>query len=769
MALPIIYLLLTGSGTLTLNGVNTFGSSGSATMTIASGTTLTIGGAGQLNSGSYARTITDNGTLNYNSSAAQTLSGIISGTGALTQNGSGNLTLSAYNTFTGNTVVNAGTLTLADGANQNNSSVVLGTLTINPGATVKLANPNALGGNVFNGSTVYTTPVNISGGTLDISAGPGSASVVEGLDTTFNLMGATISSSGGGWLTQGGYGGSSPGAINTLATNISSVISASLYLYSSGGATITTAAGTVPSGIDLNISGVITDGGGGFSVTKAGAGVLALTAANTYTGNTIISAGTLQLGDGVSAIGSVAGNIDDQATLVFANPSAQTYAGVISDGGSVVKTGAGTLTLSGANSYSGSTTVSNGALIVTAPQSISGSVTVADGATLGATASADAVYMSPSSLTLGSSTGATLSFGALGTVNPLLNVSGALTLNGATTINITSCPSLPANLPLISFSSIGGSGYFVRGSLPPGVTANLATNGNTIYLNVTTGAASFEWTGLNNTNWDKTTTNNWSNNGASAVYADGAPVQFDDTSAQTNVNVAETVAPSAMIVSNNTDHYTFSSAAGVKITGGTGLTMNGTNTLTLANLNSDFTGGVNINGGVVEVSGVTNLGSASGSVLLNGGALSVLQSFTNSQALSVATTNGSGNCLLSVAAGQTFDVPQVIGNSGGGVATLVKQGAGTMQLDAYQTNFAGGVVVNGGTLALNCGRCLCLCSRHAHHQSGCHCGIGCFEWKCVRSFVAIVWLEWSDYLARQHRGRNVGYWGERKQQPTMMA
>jgi len=60
-----------------------------------------------------------------------------------------------------------------------------------------------------------------------------------------------------------------------------------------------------------------------------------------------------------------------------------------------VKTGAGTLTLSGANSYSGSTTVSNGALMVTAPQSISGSVTVADGATLGATASADTTYWYP--------------------------------------------------------------------------------------------------------------------------------------------------------------------------------------------------------------------------------------------------------------------------------------------------------------------------------------------------------------------------------------
>jgi len=61
-------------------------------------------------------------------------------------------------------------------------------------------------------------------------------------------------------------------------------------------------------------------------VSQAGAGALALTAANTYSGNTIISAGRC---DWVMASRHRFGgsNIDDQATLVFANPSAQTYAG----------------------------------------------------------------------------------------------------------------------------------------------------------------------------------------------------------------------------------------------------------------------------------------------------------------------------------------------------------------------------------------------------------------------------------------------------------
>ena len=106
-----------GAGTLLLSGVNTY----TGNTTISAGT-LEIGGAGQLGSGTYAGTISNSGTLDYNSSADQTLSGIISGTGDLEVNGAGTLTLSADNTYTGTTDINAGTLlingdnSLANGA-----------------------------------------------------------------------------------------------------------------------------------------------------------------------------------------------------------------------------------------------------------------------------------------------------------------------------------------------------------------------------------------------------------------------------------------------------------------------------------------------------------------------------------------------------------------------------------------------------------------------------------------------------------------------------
>jgi len=94
------------------------------------------------------------------------------------------------------------------------------------------------------------------------------------------------------------------------------------------------------------------------SLEKTDLGTLVLTGANTYTGGTTVSAGAL-----VGDTGSLQGNIVNDAVLVFYQTSAGTYAGVISGTGSLVKNGTGALTLTGANSYSGGTTLSAGTLI----------------------------------------------------------------------------------------------------------------------------------------------------------------------------------------------------------------------------------------------------------------------------------------------------------------------------------------------------------------------------------------------------------------------
>lgn len=129
------------------------------------------------------------------------------------------------------------------------------------------------------------------------------------------------------------------------------------------------------------ISGVIADGATPGVLEKDGGGTLILTGANTYSGGTTVSAGTLQ---GNST--SLQGNITDNATLAFNQGGDGSFAGVISGTGALSKTGSGTLILNGANTYSGSTTISAGTLEVGDAShvhaSVAGTVAVQSGGAL---------------------------------------------------------------------------------------------------------------------------------------------------------------------------------------------------------------------------------------------------------------------------------------------------------------------------------------------------------------------------------------------------
>ena len=103
----------------------------------------------------------------------------------------------------------------------------------------------------------------------------------------------------------------------------------------------------------------VLDGTG--TVTKTGLGTLVLTGTNIYTGGTVISQGTLQIGNGGNT-GNISGAILDDAILVFDRSDDITYADPVSGTGSLTKLGAGTLTLTNNNTYTGGTTITAGAL-----------------------------------------------------------------------------------------------------------------------------------------------------------------------------------------------------------------------------------------------------------------------------------------------------------------------------------------------------------------------------------------------------------------------
>jgi autotransporter-associated beta strand protein len=108
-----------GSGTATLTTTNTF----TGDITINGGGTLAIGGAGLLGGGNYDGEINNYSTFNFSSSAAQTLSGIVSKSGTLLKSGSGTLTLSGPNTFTGTTINRLGKLNLTGAPKTSGGSI----------------------------------------------------------------------------------------------------------------------------------------------------------------------------------------------------------------------------------------------------------------------------------------------------------------------------------------------------------------------------------------------------------------------------------------------------------------------------------------------------------------------------------------------------------------------------------------------------------------------------------------------------------------------
>ncbi len=98
------------------------------------------------------------------------------------------------------------------------------------------------------------------------------------------------------------------------------------------------------------------------SLFKTGSGQLNMNTVNNYSGGTTINEGIVQLGDGVNFNGSIGGNITNNDTLIFNNPGTVSASASISGSGTLIKSGAGVLTLSGMQTYTNLTTINAGSL-----------------------------------------------------------------------------------------------------------------------------------------------------------------------------------------------------------------------------------------------------------------------------------------------------------------------------------------------------------------------------------------------------------------------
>ncbi len=335
------YVAQLGSGTLTLTGTNSYGSTTdiengriaiSSDSNLGAGDVRMIGGNGIVYTGSF--TSTHNYELGAGSSfdtGANTvaISGVLSttslnlanGQGGITKLGAGTLILTGNNTYTGNTIISAGTLQIGNGGTSGNLSAATngatitdnGTLAIDRSDTVSISNSILGVGSLTqmgNGTTVLLAPGNSFSGGITISAG--------------TLQIGSIGNNGSlgtGNVTDNSSLSFSPGGFITVSNNIS----------------------------------------GSGSLTVLGNDVI-LTGNNTYTGGTIINAGGLQIGLGGGTTGSIDGNVTDNGTISFDRADSTTFSGTITGSG-IVQIAGGTLTLTGANGYSGGTYVYSHAAI----------------------------------------------------------------------------------------------------------------------------------------------------------------------------------------------------------------------------------------------------------------------------------------------------------------------------------------------------------------------------------------------------------------------
>jgi autotransporter-associated beta strand protein len=618
------------------------------------------------------------GTKNYTLGG----SGSIASTGTLTKAGDTTLTLSANTSFAAGTFLNGGTTILNHGGN-----IAGGPIRFTGGSTLS----------VNTGSNYFTLSPDIQ-----VDAGAvGNINLAQRAEINGSFSGGGVfnvfspARLGDPW-GRVFVNGASAGCSGTV--NLSGGGTGALAFVSNGGAF-----DGFPNG-RLHLDGIsiyTRNNSGGNTYTI---GSLSGTADSTIVGPYYAGTATWSVG-GLGLDSEFAGSITNGTTGQLNH---------------LIKTGSGTLTLSGANSYSGTTSISGGtlrlvgslgntAVTVNANATLSGSgpagssllisqnaivspgtdpgqagtLTIANGIDLSAAtmrfdlssnpaSGNDRIVNNAGTLTLRSPGG---SLGAHFDFNLTDGFLGAGTYTLVTGGSGTSAPGSPAfthNLP---------------GSTRQSFALNRSGGGSTdayVRLAVTGTAGNLVWTGSTSI-WDIANTTPWSNgpSGDNRFY-NLDTVTFNDTAANRSVTLTGALQPNEVIVNNNGAAYTFGGTGG--LAGAAKLVKSGTGTLTIGNsVGNTFTGGTTLNGGTL---GLTNTSTplGTGTITVNGGTLQFPNAIFLSNSMvfsgnSAITSTGGNSSLLDSTTGTISSI---------GSATVDLSGLSTiLSINGSMSGFTG--------------------------------------------------------------------------------
>jgi autotransporter-associated beta strand protein len=565
-----VSIVKNGNGAQTLSGSNPF--SGGLTINaglitaavsnaIGSGPLNVFGGTLDLSAGSNQSvgavtlgngTITGSGTLTGSSytatnSGAASVAAILGGSGAFTQSGAGTTTLSANNSYSGGTTLNAGQLNA-------NTAFAFGTggLTINGGA---LGNTSGSPKNISNPITINGNFTFSGEANLIASA----ASVVFGISPTITVTANTLSLvgaiAGNFSITKDGNGALSLGGTNTY----------------NGGVTLNAGQLNINNNSALG-TGTLTIAGGTINNTSG--------AARTITNAINLNADTTFVGTSslTQTTGAITLNANRQIAVSASNLS---LGGVISGPGfALTKAGAGTLTLSGVNTYSGGTIIREGWLSIQTAASVgSGTITMAGGGLRLVTAT---TYNNP------------LAFSA-NTISEIANSVGTVTLSGEISGSGTMQLSNSQRL------NLQGSGSSFTGTLLKAATGRID-----LYSGFSSGSASYV---LN----AGTTYFQSGNHVFGSLSGSGGIINAVGTPMTLTVGA---LGLNDSYVGNISENSTGNTLTLVKIGSGT-LALAGTST---------YRGGTTISGGTIAVGSASALGT--GAVTVNAGGTLRLNGFT---------------------------------------------------------------------------------------------------------------------------------------------